>query len=303
MLCIGECMAELAPTDQAGNFKLGFAGDTYNTAWYLAGLHSDLEVAYFTAVGDDALSEQMCRAIEGAGVDIGHVRRVPGKTVGLYLISLDQGERRFTYWRGQSAARDLAANESALARAMQGAALIFFSGITLAILDPAARQRLFRAIAAARAAGSTIAFDPNLRPQLWADATEMRSSIMDGAAQCDICLPSFADEAAWFEDADPAATIARYAGLGVPTVVVKNGPDRVHYRHDGADGMLAVPRVDHVVDTTAAGDSFNAAVFAGLMTNAPMETILGRACELSGHVIKGKGALVPIPPSATFTQR
>ena len=36
VLAIGECMAELAPSDTDGDFRLGFAGDTFNTAWYLA---------------------------------------------------------------------------------------------------------------------------------------------------------------------------------------------------------------------------------------------------------------------------
>ena len=34
ILCIGECMVELAPTDD-GTYRQGFAGDTFNMAWYL----------------------------------------------------------------------------------------------------------------------------------------------------------------------------------------------------------------------------------------------------------------------------
>ncbi|MCI5041860.1 MAG: PfkB family carbohydrate kinase, partial [Donghicola eburneus] len=58
-LAIGECMAEMSSSNKEGDFRLGFAGDTYNTAWYLARLRPDFEVSYFTAVGDDDISYRM----------------------------------------------------------------------------------------------------------------------------------------------------------------------------------------------------------------------------------------------------
>ena len=57
---IGECMVELAPTED-GLFRQGFAGDTLNTAWYIralapAGRHG---VRYLSAVGIDDISDRM----------------------------------------------------------------------------------------------------------------------------------------------------------------------------------------------------------------------------------------------------
>lgn len=300
VLVIGECMAELSPLETAGDYHLGFAGDTFNTAWYLARLRRDATVSYLTAIGSDALSEQMRAAFVAGGIDDSHVRVLPDKTVGLYLISLDQGERSFSYWRGQSAARHLADDPEALARAMEAADLVYFSGITLAILEPAARDTLLAALRAARAAGKRIAFDPNLRPRLWSQPDEMTATIMQGAAASDIALPSFEDEACWFGDADPEATVARYRAAGAHAVVVKNGALPVHYRQGDEAGTVAVPPVARVIDTTAAGDSFNAAILAGLGGAAPMPRIIGQACRLAGQVVQGKGALVPVdiaPPA------
>ena len=289
-------MAELAPASESGEYRLGFAGDTFNTAWYLAKLQTEMAVAFFTAVGDDLLSTQMCEFTASSGIDSSHIQTRPNTTVGLYLISLDNGERSFSYWRGQSAARELAKDTVALESAMHAADIVYFSGITLAILDATSRENLFGALRSARDAGKTIAFDPNLRPRLWSDMQEMTDVIMHGAAVCNIALPSFEDEAQWFGDADPQATAERYSRAGAGTVIVKNGADQVYYQHGEENGTILVPSVSQVVDTTAAGDSFNAGIFAGLARKDSMPDTIARACYIAGQVVQGRGALVAVDP-------
>ena len=295
VLAIGECMAELAPSDAPDDYRLGFAGDTFNTAWYLARCAPQVTVSYLTAVGDDAISDKMRAFIRDSGISDRFIRAVPGKTVGLYLISLDRGERSFSYWRGQSAARTLADDPAALDAAMAEADLIYFSGITLAILAPGQRAQLLDALRNARAAGKTIAFDPNLRPRLWASPSGMTTAIMQGAAVSDLALPSFEDEADWFGDASPKATAERYLAEGAVTVVVKNGADAVLYAEGDTMGEVPVNALPQVTDTTAAGDSFNAGLFAGHAAGLALPDRITYACALSREVVQHKGALVDAP--------
>ncbi|GAA3857575.1 sugar kinase [Celeribacter arenosi] len=301
VLAIGECMAEMAPTDTDGDYRLGFAGDTFNTAWYLARCAPGVGVSYLTAVGDDAISQKLTTFIRESGIDGSHVRVAPNKTVGLYLISLDQGERSFSYWRGQSAARALADDPALLDAAMADVDLIYFSGITLAILPPEGRTRLLNALRKARAAGKAIAFDPNLRPRLWESTETMKKVIMAGAAVSDLALPSFEDEADWFKDANPTATAERYLGAGAYTVIVKNGADPVLYADGNSRGEVAVIPLDTLVDTTAAGDSFNAGVIARHAAGDTITNGIAYACALSRAVVQKRGALVPIDPATLPT--
>ncbi|MEO2038738.1 MAG: PfkB family carbohydrate kinase, partial [Martelella sp.] len=68
ILSIGECMVEMAPRAD-GAYMRGFAGDTFNAAWYLAKLlPEDATVDYFTAVGTDAVSGEMLEFMERSGV-------------------------------------------------------------------------------------------------------------------------------------------------------------------------------------------------------------------------------------------
>ena len=56
---VGECMIEMSGGED-GLYRLGYAGDTLNTAWYArACLPEDWDVDYVTALGDDMYSEQM----------------------------------------------------------------------------------------------------------------------------------------------------------------------------------------------------------------------------------------------------
>lgn len=293
VVCIGECMVEMAP-EADGRFVMGFAGDTFNTAWYLRrALPEDWHVDYLTAVGDDALSARMTAFFAAEGIGTGHVRHIDGGTVGLYMISLSEAERSFSYWRSASAARRLAEDEHALHRALTGADLAYVSGITLAILPPADRARLLAALAAAQAQGTKLAFDPNMRLRLWPDATTMRREVQKVAARMDIVLPSFDEEALHCGDTTPDATARRYTKAGAGIVVVKNGAGEIILSQNGQHLRFQPPMAKHVVDTTAAGDSFNAGFLAAYLCGRPLPQALSEGARLASHVIGARGALVP----------
>jgi 2-dehydro-3-deoxygluconokinase len=293
-LSIGECMVELAPLDVDGHYKMGFAGDTLNTAWYAAQRCPQWQVDYVTRIGQDGVSDQMLGFLADAGIGTDRIGRAEDRTAGLYMISLARGERSFSYWRGQSAARTLADDPAWLDTALDGGTLIYFSGITLGILDGDGRANLIGALARQRAAGATIAFDSNLRPQLWPSTDIMCAAVMEAAAMSDIVLPSHDDEATYFGDTDPEATLGRYLDAGATTVVVKNGAGPMTYARNGAKGTVIPDAVAKVVDSTAAGDSFNAGFFCELETSGNIEAAIRAGAGLAGRVIGGRGALVEL---------
>jgi 2-dehydro-3-deoxygluconokinase len=240
------------------------------------------------------MSTAMLAFMQSAGVGTGHIAIRAGMTPGLYLIAVRNGERSFSYWRGQSAARTLAQEDGELNLAIAGARVVVFSGITLAILAEADRDRLLRALAAARLAGSKIVFDPNLRPRLWAGIDAMRAGITDASRVADIVLPSFEDEYAAFGDASPEATAKRYRQLGAAEVVVKNGAGEIHWLTRAGRGQWKPPPAKKIVDTTAAGDSFNAAFLAARLSGADPGAAIVRAAGVAAQVIEVHGALVPL---------
>lgn len=295
VVAIGECMMELSGAGQPDLWRMGVAGDTLNTAWYArARLGPDWAVDYLTRLGMDPFSDRMLRFLADNDLGTGHIARDPVRGPGLYAITLRDGERSFTYWRGQSAARHLADDRHALDSALHGAALAYLSGITLAILSPQSRARLRDALIQARGQGCLVAFDTNYRPRLWEDAATARAETEALLALCDIILPSADDDQALFGDADAAATAARCRAAGVAEGAVKNAGGVVHWWAAGDSGQIVdLPRVTPV-DTTAAGDSFNGSYLAARLTGLAPEPAIRLAHRVASAVIGVPGALMPM---------
>jgi 2-dehydro-3-deoxygluconokinase len=292
LAAIGECMIELRHRD-AALLELGFAGDSFNTALYLARLASPerLSVDYVTALGDDPYSEAMLRAWRAEGIGTEGVTRLAGRLPGLYLIrTTANGERHFHYYRSAAAARELFCtdDDTALAR-LPGYDVLYFTAISLSILEPAARERFRAALQAARAAGRLIVFDSNYRPAGWADRQAAQAAIAPFLEITGMALPTFEDEQALWGDAAPQATLARYRDRGIE-VCVKEGAAGCHL---GDGTLVPVPERVSPVDTTAAGDAFNAAYLAARLAGSPPAAAALAGHRLAGAVIQYPGAIIP----------
>ena len=292
LLAIGECMVELMQAD-GGLMRKSFAGDTFNTAYYARQfLPADWSVDYLSAVGTDMISDEMLAFMQSHDVGIDHVARIEGRSPGLYMIHLKDGERSFSYWRSVSAAKLLARDGDRLRSAIEACDIVVFSGITLAILPAEDIETLLAELRRARAAGKRVVFDPNIRPRLWDDAEYMRATITEGARAATLVMPSLDDETTHFGDASLEETIARYRALGVVDLVVKDGSDGATLVFGDKRSHVPSAKVEKIVDTTSAGDSFNGAFLARLATGASPEEAARFAADVAAAVIQHHGALV-----------
>ncbi|MBK4734334.1 2-dehydro-3-deoxygluconokinase [Noviherbaspirillum pedocola] len=293
---IGECMVELQRNGSGMTYRFG--GDTLNAAVYLARLldPARFAISYVTGLGKDTLSEEMCAAWQAEGIGTDCVQRFDDKLPGMYLIETDaRGERRFHYWRNDSAARFWLRGpqtEAVLAR-LFAADVIYLSGISLAILPPEDRERLFDLLARCRMHGSRIVFDNNYRPRLWPDATVAADAYRKAMAVAHTALLTLDDEAMLYGDADPAAALARARALGVSEIVIKRGADACIAESGGLMTELAAEPVADVVDTTAAGDSFGAAYLAARLAGMPQLEAVRAGHRLAAAVIRHPGAIIP----------
>jgi 2-dehydro-3-deoxygluconokinase len=302
---IGECMIELRHRSES-DLELAFGGDTLNTAVYLARLGRDrgVSVDYVSALGDDAYSDQMLAMWQAEGVGTALVARLPGRLPGLYTIRTDaRGERSFTYWRSASAARLMLKDGRAerLQAALAGYDLLYLSGITLSILDPPQRAALLALADAVRAAGGRVAFDSNYRPVGWPDPDEARRIFDAMLTRTDVALPTLDDERALFGVADGAAATDRLHRLGVAEVAIKLGSDGCFLSSALGTGEVRAEPVEQVVDSTAAGDSFNAAYLGARLLGATPEAAARLGNRLAARVIAHPGAVVPADATRDVT--
>jgi 2-dehydro-3-deoxygluconokinase len=290
-LCLGEVMVELSQAPD-GSARVGFGGDTLNTAVYLSRLGQP--AAYLTALGDDPFSAEARALMDGEGVDHFASPTAPGRTMGLYAIrTTPDGERSFTYWRDRSPARDLFGPlfSDQVRQAILSARLVYLSGISLWLYDPPGRDRMLALLAEARTRDAQVAFDGNYRPRLWGpDLAATRAVYARMLALTDICLATADDEAALWGDGSAEATHARLTAAGIPEVVVKCGADGALI---APGSMIATEAVRRPVDTTAAGDSFNAGYLAARLSGQSPDLAAQAGNRLAGRVITYPGALIP----------
>jgi 2-dehydro-3-deoxygluconokinase len=294
VISVGEVMVELARQND-GRFGIGCGGDTFNTAVYLA--RAGIDVGYASALGDDRYSDDIVAMAKAEGISTDLVLRAPGRLPGLYLIETDaQGERSFSYWRDASPARDLfeMADWGKIAEAMMAARLIYFSGITLSLYSNTGLGRFLAIVELARNNGVKIAFDGNFRPRGWkGDLPRTRTVFAETLKRVDLALPTYDDEAVLWGDPSPEATIERMQAFGISEIVVKNGPNSALVSAGGQTEQVPVPEVVVPVDTTAAGDSFNAGYLAARLSGDNPVNAVTAAHRLAAEKVRHRGAIMP----------
>lgn len=298
----GECMLELQGA-AFGAMQQGFGGDSLNTAVYLArcGRGRGIAVSYATGLGDDRWSTALIErwAAECVGVDL--VRRVPGRLPGLYVIEVDgQGERTFSYWRDRSAATayfDVA--QTPLEATLDQWDALYVSGISLAILPPDGRERLLAAMQSVRRRGGCVVFDNNFRPRLWSDRAQALDCYARAFSVANIALITADDHQALhqMDSVDQAITHAQH--LPSAEIVIKRGAHATLVRSPQGEWAPAPTEpVLHVVDTTAAGDSFAAGYLSRRLNGASSFEAAHFGNRLAARVIQHRGALIPLQAMA-----
>ncbi|KQM99411.1 hypothetical protein ASE78_18060 [Sphingomonas sp. Leaf25] len=228
-----------------------------------------------------------------SGLDLSLARVDPTRGPALYAITTDSdGERTFTYWRKDSAARQmfaLADNADVLA-AGDKVDVLYFSMISLAILPPEGREIVFDLCVRVRDGGGRVAFDSNYRSALWDSEKAARAVHARAITLVDIGLPTREDELSLTGLDDPVAIDRSWRERGVSEVVVKLGSGGCF-----ANGAIhPVPAPVAPIDTTGAGDAFNAGYLHARVSGRSIKDSATAGHTLAGYVITKRGG-IPLP--------
>lgn len=296
---IGEVMVELAPylvtAEMNRELKVvSYAGDTFNTAVYMARLGTSTE--YVTILGDDSHSDRILQIMAAEGVGARAVTRLPGGAPGLYMISnTPDGEREFAYWRKEAPARQLFASDAAVAVLIEQLAdcdTVYISGISLAIISAEARRRLTDFLEAFRTRGGKVVFDSNYRPRLWQSKSEAQRALLNVMKQTDIALLTLDDEQLLWDDNSVEACEERYRDCKLQELVLKCGAGEVVVITAEGRQTVPVPPIKNVVDTTGAGDTFNAGYMAARLKGLTPVQAAGEGIRCAGITIRHRGGVI-----------
>lgn len=315
VVMMGECMVELFGLVE-NVYHQSFAGDVFNSAVYLKrSIGHKADVQFFSAIGTDLISDKLLRAVQTEKIGTELLLRSKTARPGLYMINTDCfGERSFVYWRETSAAKQVMlclksqqqqqdTESQTLPQTLNNADWFYFSGITLAILSVEDRAALFSLVLQLKARGCRIGFDPNYRPALWQSAELARDNFVRAYQLADLALPGLDDHKILFNDADSAAVLSRLKSYGVAEIIVKNGKEGVLAEVAGQSFQSPAVQVKKVVDTTAAGDSYNGGYLAARLAGQSPQQACEFAAKLAAFVVEHTGAIVSPDNFAEFALR
>jgi 2-dehydro-3-deoxygluconokinase len=294
ILAFGEPLIEFAEVARGSErlYLPGFGGDVSNAV--IAAARQGAKAAIFTAVGDDAFGRDFLRLWDQEGVDRSSVITRPGGRTGVYFISYGPEGHVFSYARAGSAASLVTPEELPLAQIAQ-ARVLHVSGISQAI-STSCTDAAFAAMRHAKANGTTVSYDTNLRLQLW-PLDRARVVIHGAVALCDIALPGL-DDARQLTGFDrPEEVCTFYLGLGCRVVALTMGkagtmvatPDRLE--------VIAARPVE-AVDATGAGDTFDGAFLAEWLVHGDPFRAAAYANAAAALSTLGQGAVAPMPKRA-----
>ena len=296
---IGECMIELSIKQDSTTRNFG--GDTLNTSVYLSRLltNKDFSIHYVTGLGTDPFSQEMLDSWQKEHISTDLVQRMTDKMPGLYSIVTDeQGERSFYYWRNDAAAKFwLKTTETAkITEQIAKCDYVYLSGISIAILDAESIVKLSALLKQVKANGGKVIFDNNFRPRLWSSFDLARSVYSDILSYTDIAFLTLDDEDLLWGKLPYEQVIERTKNFGVSEIVIKRGSDSCII--DSIEGRFEVPAnkiaKEDVIDTTAAGDSFSAGYLAARLSGKTPSQSASQGHLVAGTVIQYRGAIIPL---------
>jgi sugar/nucleoside kinase (ribokinase family) len=245
-------------------------GAAANTAAWLT--HQGAAVTLVSRVGDDVAGARIRAELTAAGVRCAFTVDDAAATGCVVVLVDEHGQRTMLSDRGANARL----RPSDLDRSvLETAAHLHLSGYVL--LDASSRPAGLAVLAAARAAGLTTSVDPQV-------ASMIEPGFLDLLAGVDLLLPN-------------AAEFAVLAGQGSPldvvgAVAVTDGPGNARWLDSTGVVEVAAEPVESV-DSTGAGDAFNAGLLVSWLGGADPAAALRAGVRAGALAVSRVGARPP----------
>ncbi|KJZ16646.1 2-dehydro-3-deoxygluconokinase [Halomonas sp. S2151] len=309
ILTFGEAMtlfAADAPGDLAEveRFSRSCAGADTNVAIGLSRL--GFKVGWLSRVGEDCFGRYLRASLEREGLDCRHLITDAEHATGLVFKERAVGgaDPRVEYRRHNSAASKLSPAD---AQDVDFSTLrhLHATGIPPA-LSASCRELSQFLLEKARQHGTSVSFDPNLRPTLWASESEMRDTLNGLAAQANWVLPGLSEGQLLTGQTSAHDIAGFYLDQGADAVVIKLGPEGSYYRgtltgQDEAFTVAGVP-VETVVDTVGAGDGFAVGFVSAMLDGLDPRQALKRANLIGAEQVQVPGDMEGLPDRERLDQ-
>lgn len=302
ILAIGEILYEFFPRPLRGalNRVDDFGGTAGGAPLTFACVASRLGAAVELAavVGNDPFSESLLHSLRREGIGLEGVRQVEGAQVGLVFHDNSGDETRLVFYR-RGAAGTLLNPADVSAKAVAAADLVYFPGVALQVSSTAC-QACLKAAEEARAGGTLLACDPNIRRL--EDGGQALDLLRQVVGQADLVTPNAAEARLLTGEADPLAAAHALRRMGAATVAVTLERGGCWLLH-GEEEVYAPAFRGETVEPTGAGDAFCAALSWALLEGMPAATMAAFANAAGAIAVGAVGHIGEALPTPAALER
>jgi 2-dehydro-3-deoxygluconokinase len=289
---IGECMIEFSNLEK-NLYKQSIAGDTLNFSFYLD--KKIFNPFFLTAIGTSDISQKVLSFLKQEKINIDLVKKIALNEIGLYLIKNDKlGEKRFYYWRDNSAAKFFFNNNiKKFSKKLQNFEYIYFTGITLSLLEDKNIDNFMGLINYFKKKNSKIVFDLNIRINRWSKKT-LILYLNKLLPKVDIFFAS-GEDFFYLKSSEKVIDFEKIINkFKIPHGIYRKNAQYNYSFYNNKKYMIKNKLLKKVVDTSGAGDGYNAAYLSNFLKNYDPQKALGCASRIGAKIVMKKGAIVDV---------
>ena len=293
-LCsIGEAMIEISNIKNS-LYNQSFAGDTLNFCNYLD--KKKLNAFFLSAIGKSEINQSLLDFVKSKNISTKYIKQINQFEVGLYLIkNKDNGEKQFFYWRDESAAKHYFNNIDFLNlyKELKNFDYIYFSGITLSIIHISKLNNFIKLLRLLKSKKIKIVFDFNIRPTRW--NKKNLNNFLDSVVKfVDICFLSGEDMNYWKNKNNIKSYEQIVRKYKIKHSIFRKNAKFTYVFLNKTRYVFRNKLLKKVVDTSGAGDGFNAAYLSNFIVNNDPVLALKAGSSLGSKIVMKKGAIVDV---------
>ena len=289
---IGECMIEITNVEKE-LYNYSVAGDTLNFTSYLD--QSIFNTFYLTAIGTSDINKGVISFLKKKKINTDLVKKIYSKEIGLYLIkNTKRGEKQFYYWRDDSASKFFFNNmHKNLFIKKHRFNYIYLTGITLSLLDAKNIDKFISHLSILRKKNSKIIFDFNIRIKRWSKKS-LNLCLNTILPNIDILFCSGEDLVCWKKN-DHVKTFENILKkFNIYHAIYRKNEEYNYSFYKNKKYMIRNKPIKKVVDTSGAGDGYNAAYLSNFIISKNPQLALNEASKIGAKIVMKKGAIVNV---------
>ena len=290
---IGEAMIEISNIKNS-LYNQSFAGDTLNFCNYLD--KKKLNAFFLSAIGKSEINQSLLDFVKSKNISTKYIKQINQFEIGLYLIkNKDNGEKQFFYWRDESAAKHYFNNIDFLNlyKELKNFDYIYFSGITLSIIHISKLNNFIKLLKLLKSKKVKIVFDFNIRPSRW--NKKNLNIFLDSVLKfVDICFLSGEDMNYWKNKNNIKSYEQIVRKYKLKHSIFRKNAKFTYVFLNKTRYVFKNKLLKTVVDTSGAGDGFNAAYLSNFIVNNDPVLALKAGSSLGSKIVMKKGAIVDV---------